>query len=223
MGLFCFHAIISAFLCRWFVSMLDPLLISLDIMGTVVFAITGLLAASRHHLDLFGAVVLAMVTAIGGGTLRDLILNVPVFWLSQTEYIYITVVTTLLVAVYRRTHVIPVQVLLFLDALGLAVFTIIGAQKALSLGYSDVIAIMMGIMTGVVGGMIRDILVGEVPLILRKEIYATASFLGASVYVLAIAWLDSAWLVIVLSMGATLSARLGGVFLGWRLPKFITT
>jgi uncharacterized membrane protein YeiH len=155
--------------------------------------------------------------------LRDLILNVPVFWLTQTEYIYITVVTTLLVAVYRRTHVIPVQVLLFLDALGLAVFTIIGAQKALSLGYSDVIAIMMGIMTGVVGGMIRDILVGEVPLILRKEIYATASFLGASVYVLAITWLDSAWLVIVLSMGATLSARLGGVFLGWRLPKFITT
>jgi uncharacterized membrane protein YeiH len=82
---------------------------------------------------------------------------------------------------------------------------------------------MMGIMTAVVGGMIRDILVGEVPLILRKEIYATASFLGASVYVLAVHWVDVAWIIILLSMSATLAARLGGVFLGWRLPKFITT
>ncbi|MCI4411740.1 MAG: trimeric intracellular cation channel family protein [Thiotrichales bacterium] len=203
--------------------MLDPLLTILDLMGTIVFAITGLLAASRHRLDLFGAIVLAMVTAVGGGTLRDLILNVPVFWLTHTEYIYIIVATTLMVAFYRRAHVIPVQVLLLLDAIGLAVFSIIGAQKALSLGFADVIAVMMGIMTGVVGGMIRDVLVGEVPLILRKEIYATASFLGASVYVVAVSFSSIAWLAILLSMTATLVARLGGVFLGWRLPKFITT
>jgi uncharacterized membrane protein YeiH len=203
--------------------MLDPLLLSLDLMGTVVFAITGLLAASRHQLDLFGALVLAMVTAVGGGTLRDLILGVPVFWLSHTEYLYLIIVTTVLVAIYRRTHVIPTKVLLLLDAIGLAVFTIIGAQKALSLGYADIIAVMMGVMTGVVGGMIRDILVGEVPLILRQEIYATASFLGASVYVVANYWMGWFELVIALSMLATLIARLGGVFLGWRLPKFITT
>ncbi|MCH9742783.1 MAG: trimeric intracellular cation channel family protein [Proteobacteria bacterium] len=203
--------------------MLDPLLTILDLMGTIVFAITGLLAASRHQLDLFGAIVLAMVTAVGGGTLRDLILNVPVFWLTHTEYIYIIVATTLMVAFYRRAHVIPVQVLLLLDAIGLAVFSIIGAQKALSLGFADVIAVMMGIMTGVVGGMIRDVLVGEVPLILRKEIYATASFLGASVYVVAVSFSSIAWFAILLSMTATLVARLGGVFLGWRLPKFITT
>jgi uncharacterized membrane protein YeiH len=203
--------------------MLDPLLLSLDLMGTVVFAITGLLAASRHQLDLFGALVLAMVTAVGGGTLRDLILGVPVFWLSHTEYLYLIIVTTVLVAIYRRTHVIPTKVLLLLDAIGLAVFTIIGAQKALSLGYADIIAVMMGVMTGVVGGMIRDILVGEVPLILRQEIYATASFLGASVYVVANYWMGWFELVIALSMLATLISRLGGVFLGWRLPKFITT
>lgn len=203
--------------------MLDPLLTTLDLMGTIVFAITGLLAASRHQLDLFGAIVLAMVTAVGGGTLRDLILNVPVFWLTHTEYIYIIVSTTLVVALYRRTHVIPVQALLLLDAIGLAVFSIIGAQKALSSGYADLIAVMMGIMTGVVGGMIRDILVGEVPLILRKEIYATASFLGASVYVLAVSFSSVAWFAVLLSTAATLIARLGGIFLGWRLPKFITT
>ncbi len=203
--------------------MLDPLLLSLDMMGTVVFAITGLLAASRHQLDLFGAIVLAMVTAVGGGTLRDLILNVPVFWLAHTEYVYLIVVTTIAVAIYRRTHIIPVSVLLVLDAIGLAVFSIIGAEKALALGYSDVIAVMMGVMTGVVGGMVRDILVGEVPLILRKEIYATASFLGASVYIVGVTWLSIDWLVILLSVTATLLARLGGVFWGWKLPKFITT
>ncbi len=203
--------------------MLDPLLTILDLMGTIVFAITGLLAASRHQLDLFGAIVLAIVTAVGGGTLRDLILNVPVFWLTHTEYIYIIVATTLMVAFYRRAHVIPVQVLLLLDAIGLSVFSIIGAQKALSLGFADVIAVMMGIMTGVVGGMIRDVLVGEVPLILRKEIYATASFLGASVYVVAVSFSSIAWFAILLSMTATLVARLGGVFFVLRLPKFITT
>jgi len=167
--------------------------------------------------------VLAMVTAVGGGTLRDLILGVPVFWLSHVEYLYIIIATTLLVAVYRRTHVIPMKVLLLLDAVGLAVFTIIGAQKALALGYADVIAVMMGVMTGVVGGMMRDILVGEVPLILRQEIYATASFLGASVYVVANQWIGLFELVILLSMVSTLTMRLGGVFLGWRLPRFITT
>jgi uncharacterized membrane protein YeiH len=203
--------------------MLDPLLFSLDIMGTIVFAMTGLLAASRHQLDMFGAIVLAMVTAVGGGTLRDLILNVPVFWLNHTEYVYLIVITTIVVAIYRRTHVIPVKVLLVLDAIGLAVFTIVGAEKALAMGYSDVIAVMMGIMTGVVGGMIRDVLVGEVPLILRKEIYATASFLGASVYVIGFHSLGVDWLIILLSMMATLGARLGGVLLGWKLPQFITT
>lgn len=203
--------------------MLDIGLFVLEIVGTIVFAITGLLAAGRHHLDLFGALVLATVTAIGGGTLRDLILDVPVFWLAHTEYLYMIIVTTILVFLYRRTHVIPIHMLLLLDAIGLAVFTFIGTQKALSLGYADVIAVVMGIMTGVVGGMIRDILVGEVPLILRQEIYATASFLGASVYVLAFHWLSWVELGIVLSLLATLLARLGGVFLGWRLPKFITT
>lgn len=202
---------------------LDPVLLTFEVIGTVVFAITGLLAASRHHLDLFGALVLAMVTAVGGGTLRDLILDVPVFWLNNTEYLYMIIVTTVLVFLYRRAHVIPMKFLLVLDAIGLAVFTFIGAQKALDMGYANVIAVMMGVMTGVVGGMIRDVLVGEVPLILRQEIYATASFFGASVYILSVHYLPWIEVAILLSLLVTLSARLGGVFLGWRLPKFITS
>ncbi|MBD3611938.1 MAG: TRIC cation channel family protein, partial [Hydrogenovibrio crunogenus] len=149
----------------------------LDLLGTVVFAMTGLLAASRKQLDLFGAIVIAMVTAVGGGTLRDLILDQPVFWVEHNIYIYVVVFSTLFLFFYARIKEIPVKLLLSLDALGLAVFSVIGAQKAMALGLSDPIIIMTGVMTGVVGGVIRDVLMGEVPLIFRKEIYATASFI----------------------------------------------
>ena len=137
----------------------------LDLLGTVVFAVTGLLAARRKQLDLFGAIVIAMVTAIGGGTLRDLIIDVPVFWTQQDIYIYVVVISALALFFLARYKRLPVKLLLFLDALGLAVFTVIGTQKAMALGFSDPIAIMTGIMTGVVGGIIRDVLVGEIPLV----------------------------------------------------------
>ncbi|UQB41430.1 trimeric intracellular cation channel family protein [Thiomicrospira microaerophila] len=194
----------------------------LDLLGTVVFAITGLLAASRKQLDLFGAVVLAMVTAVGGGTLRDLILDVPVFWTQQTIYIYVIVISTLIVYVYNRYYDIPMKLLLVLDALGLAVFTVIGAQKAFELGFSDPIVIMFGIMTGVVGGIIRDVLVGEVPLIFRKEIYATASFLGASVLVLGLRFLDSPELAALLAMIVVFGLRMLAIHKNYGLPIFVS-
>lgn len=194
----------------------------LDLLGTVVFAITGLLAASRKQLDLFGAVVLAMVTAVGGGTLRDLILDVPVFWTQQTLYVYVIVISTLIVYVYNRYFDIPMKLLLVLDALGLAVFTVIGAQKAFDLGFSDPIVIMFGIMTGVVGGIIRDVLVGEVPLIFRKEIYATASFLGASVLVLGLHFIENRELAILLAMIVVFGLRMLAIQKNYGLPIFIS-
>jgi uncharacterized membrane protein YeiH len=194
----------------------------LDLLGTVVFAITGLLAASRKQLDLFGAVVLAMVTAVGGGTLRDLILDVPVFWTQQTLYVYVIVISTVMVYVYNRYFDIPTKLLLVLDALGLAVFTVIGAQKAFELGFSDPIVIMTGMMTGVVGGIIRDVLVGEVPLIFRKEIYATASFLGASVLVLGLKFLDSPELATLLAMVVVFGLRMLAIQKNYGLPIFIS-
>lgn len=153
----------------------------LDLLGTVVFAFSGLLAASRKQLDLFGAIVIAMVTAVGGGTLRDLILDQPIFWVKDPTYIYVVTISTIMLFYYARFRSIPVRSLLFLDAIGLAVFTVIGAHKAILLDFDDAIIIMTAIMTGVVGGVIRDVLVGEVPLIFRKEIYATAAFAGASI------------------------------------------
>ncbi|WP_373020054.1 trimeric intracellular cation channel family protein [Thiomicrorhabdus sp.] len=192
----------------------------LDLLGTVVFAFTGLLAASRKQLDLFGAIVIAMVTAIGGGTLRDVILGQPVFWLTQPVYIYVIVLSALFMFFYARFRPVPMRLLLFLDALGLAVFTVIGAQKALALGLSDPIVIMTGIMTGAAGGVIRDVLVGEVPLIFRKEIYATASFMGASVLLLLMQNIESQELAITISILVVLIMRISAIVYNYSLPIF---
>lgn len=200
---------------------LSNIIYSLDLLGTLVFAMTGLLAASQKRLDLFGAIVLAMVTAVGGGTLRDLILDVPVFWTQNTLYIYMIIGLSLFVFFFSRfASQIPVRFILILDALGLAVFTVIGAQKALAFGLSDPIVIMLGMMTGVVGGIIRDILVGEVPLVFRKEIYATASFLGASVMLLGFKFLPSTEVSIVLAMSVVFVLRVLAIRFNLSLPQF---
>ncbi len=192
----------------------------LDLLGTVVFAFTGLLAASRKQLDLFGAIVIAMVTAVGGGTLRDLILDQPVFWVENPIYIYVVIIATLFLFVYIRFKEAPVKALLFLDAIGLATFTVIGSYKAISLGLSDPIVVMTGVMTGVVGGIIRDVLVGEIPLIFRKEIYATASFVGASLLLVLNNLGFGLDLSILLSMLVILFLRLGAIIYNISLPVF---
>ncbi|WP_029407503.1 trimeric intracellular cation channel family protein [Thiomicrorhabdus sp. Milos-T2] len=194
----------------------------LDLLGTVVFAITGLLAARRKQLDLFGAIVIAMVTAIGGGTLRDLIIDVPVFWTQQVIYIYIVVISALFLFFFARFKRLPIRMLLFFDALGLAVFTVIGTQKAMALGFADPIAIMTGIMTGVVGGIIRDVLVGEVPLVFRKEIYATASFTGASIFLLMEHTGFTIEVAVIVSITITLFMRVWAILFNIELPVFIS-
>ncbi|MDG4813601.1 trimeric intracellular cation channel family protein [Hydrogenovibrio sp. 3SP14C1] len=192
----------------------------LDLLGTVVFAMTGLLAASRKQLDLFGAIVIAMVTAVGGGTLRDLILNQPVFWVEHNIYIYVVVFSTLFLFFYARIKEIPIKLLLYLDALGLAVFSVIGAQKAMALGLSDPIIIMTGVMTGVVGGVIRDVLMGEVPLIFRKEIYATASFVGISLLLVLVHLNLAVDLAVILSVVVIFSLRIWAILFNIGLPVF---
>jgi uncharacterized membrane protein YeiH len=152
----------------------------LDLFGVGVFAITGSLAAGQKKMDLFGVVVLALATALGGGTLRDVILGAyPVFWISDTTYIFVG--TTVAVATFVMARFVrpPARALKFADAFGLAVFTVIGTEKAISLGVPGSVGVIMGVMTGVAGGIIRDMLSGEIPLVLKAEIYATASLCGA--------------------------------------------
>lgn len=158
---------------------------TLDLFGTAVFAATGALTAGRKHMDVFGVVVVALVTALGGGTARDIVLGVgPVFWVHDAAYVLVATGAALATFAVARFARLPSRALLFADAFGLAVFTAIGAQKAVAAGAPDLIAVLMGVMTGVAGGMIRDVLCGEIPMILRKEIYATASLAGGTAFVL---------------------------------------
>ncbi|MFV8783674.1 trimeric intracellular cation channel family protein [Microbulbifer sp. SA54] len=163
---------------------MEQLLYWCDLIGIVVFAFTGVLAAGHKQMDLFGAVVLACVTATGGGTTRDMILNIPVFWLAESHYLWIAAATGVISFYLIRYLQVPMRLLMIADAAGLAVFVVIGTQKVLDLGHSPAIAIVMGVMTGTFGGLIRDILCGDIPLLLRREIYATAALSGAAALVI---------------------------------------
>jgi uncharacterized membrane protein YeiH len=188
----------------------------LDLFGTGVFAVTGALAAVRKRMDIFGVAVVAMVTAIGGGTLRDLMLGrVPVFWVRDSWYIVVILAAT--VGTFAWAWVVRHYVahLLVADALGLAVFTVIGSKAALAEHASALVAIMMGVMTGAVGGIFRDVLCNEVPLILRKEIYATASLAGAIIYVAGARWEMNQNLIVPPAMAVVFLTRLAAM--KWQL------
>jgi len=154
-----------------------------EMIGTSVFAISGALAACERRMDLFGGMVLALITAIGGGTIRDVILGHPAFWTQEPSCIWIILVFTILTFLCGRMLTKFSQWLLIFDALGLAVFSIEGTAKALETTYSPLVAVLLGIMTGVGGGIIRDTLSAEVPLILKKEVYATAALIGSVSYI----------------------------------------
>jgi uncharacterized membrane protein YeiH len=158
----------------------------IDLLGVAVFAISGALAGGRKGLDLLGVTIIAMVTSIGGGTLRDLLLDRhPIFWMADPGYLWAVLAGTVATVVYTRLWVATRKALLIADALGLAFFAIGGTQIALHAGKSSLIAVLMGMTTGVAGGVLRDLLIGEIPIILRPgRLYATAAIAGAIVFLL---------------------------------------
>nr|WP_289111000.1 trimeric intracellular cation channel family protein [uncultured Halomonas sp.] len=195
---------------------------TLDYAGVAVFAATGALAASRKQLDMIGFVFLAAVTGIGGGTLRDLVLGVrPVFWVTDPTYLWVILATVGVSLVgFHYIHRLSRGFLPIADAFGLALFTVIGTHKALLLGTSGVVAVLMGMMTGVAGGMIRDVLAQRVPMVLREEIYATAAMAGGIVYV-ALQALDAPLtFAIAASLSVTLGLRLAAIHWHLALPVF---
>ncbi|CAG5087551.1 trimeric intracellular cation channel family protein [Parvicella tangerina] len=154
----------------------------LDYIGVFVFAVSGVSAAASKKLDLFGGVIIAFVTALGGGTVRDVLIDAPIAWMENTEYVYIALGGSLFAFTFRDT-VKKIRKSLFLfDSIGIGLFTIIGLQKAIGFGFSYDIAIILGVITATFGGVIRDILCNDIPLIFRKEIYATACIAGAVIY-----------------------------------------
>lgn len=161
------------------------MLTSVYLIAIIAEAMSGALAAGRRNMDLFGVAVIAFLTALGGGTVRDILLgNFPVTWTQHPGYIYMTLtgglVTIVIARFMRHLH----QLFLVLDAIGLVAFTIIGCNVALDLGYEPIVVVMSGITTGIFGGIIRDIMCGRVPQVLRREIYACVSLVVALLYLL---------------------------------------
>jgi uncharacterized membrane protein YeiH len=155
----------------------------LDLAGVAVFAASGVLATRDRNLDIFGVMIVATFTAIGGGTLRDLLLgHQPIFWVADYTYLVTIVSAVLITIAYLYFLPPPGTMFLVADALGLAFFALSGARLAQEAGHSAPIVVVMGTMTGVMGGMLRDIITAHVPLILRKEVYATAAMAGIGVY-----------------------------------------
>jgi uncharacterized membrane protein YeiH len=200
---------------------MNDLLYGLDIFGTIVFSLSGALMAGRYKLDPFGVVVLASVTAVGGGTIRDVILQTPVFWVVQPIYLYVVLTSALLtIVLIRQPKLIPKRFLLVADALGLALFAVLGTQKSLALGSPLPVAIVMGTITGVAGGMIRDVLCNVIPMILQKEIYALAAMLGGGLFVIfhLLGWSENEATLIAIS-GALL-LRLAAIYWRVSMPAF---
>ncbi|MDE7119612.1 MAG: trimeric intracellular cation channel family protein [Muribaculaceae bacterium] len=160
----------------------ESFLFIIEVIGTFAFAISGIRLAAFKSFDWFGAYVVGLVTAIGGGTLRDLLLDIPVFWMQTWMYLGVTGISLAIVIIFRKMLVSNDRMLFVFDTLGLALFVVIGIQKTLATGYGMWVAIVMGMVTGSFGSVLRDILINETPLFFRKDIYATACIAGGIGY-----------------------------------------
>ncbi|MBP2133751.1 putative membrane protein YeiH [Methanomicrobium sp. W14] len=162
---------------------LGPLNYAIGVIGIAVFAVTGVLAGAKRGMDIFGIAIIALVTALGGGTLRDVIIDTPVFWIQHFEYVWIAVAAAIaaffLEDYFWKTH----KPLLHLDALGVSLFNVQAIDKTLTLGFSPGVAVIMGVVTGISGGIMRDILTDRPNLVLKQELYATPILIGGVMYV----------------------------------------
>jgi len=204
---------------------IPTLILWLDHFGVVVFATSGAIVAAQKRLDPVGLILAATVTGIGGGTLRDLLLDRPLFWLTAWHYVAVTTATALVVyllgwvAPQWSRRLMTSKALDWFDAIGLSVFCLIGAQAALDAGANGFIAVIMGMMTASFGGLIRDIICNEIPMILHREVYATAAAAGAAAFVVAEPLLphDGA---LLLGAFVAFVLRSMGILRGWHLPAY---
>lgn len=198
----------------------DTLFITtIEVLGTIAFAISGIRLAAAKRFDWFGAYVVGLVTAIGGGTVRDVLLDIPVFWMLSFRYLAVTGLSLAAVIIFRQALVRGMRTLFIFDAIGLALFVVVGIQKTLAAGYPMWVAIVMGIITGSFGGIIRDILINDEPLFFRKDIYATACLAGGLVYWLVQQLPGANPIVPQISCAATvIGLRVLAVHYHWSLP-----
>ena len=197
------------------------LLYGLDLLGVFVFALTGALAASRRQLDIVGFAFLAAVTGVGGGTVRDVILGAtPVLWITQPAYVAVCVATA--VATYFLAPFVEYRyrLLLWADAIGISGYCVLGASRALAVDASPFAAVVMGVITATVGGIIRDIIAGEPSVLLRKEVYVTATVAGAGLFVMGSELGMPFWPAALLGAFSAFFVRAGALAFGWTLPTY---
>ena len=200
--------------------MFDTFAAFLDWFGIVIFAMSGALVASRKEMDIVGFILLGTVTGIGGGTIRDVLLGTPVFWISDPAYLAVCVIVSAVTFFFAHVPQSRYRLLLWFDALGMALFAVTGAEKALLLGVAPLVAIAMGVITATFGGILRDILGGESPVILRREVYVTAALAGAALFV-ALS-VSGAQREVCLASGLLLGAgiRFAALRWNWSLPRY---
>ena len=191
-----------------------------EVIGTIAAAISGIRMAAAKHFDWFGAYTVGLMTAIGGGTVRDVLLDIPVFWMQTWWYLAVTGLALSVVILFRNV-LVKTRILFIFDSIGLALFVVIGIQKTIAIDYPFWVAIVMGITTGAIGGVIRDILLNNEPLLFQKDIYATACLAGGLVY-----WLLYALGASPMAQGLACAAtviiiRILAVKYGWSLPVLV--
>ena len=196
-----------------------PFSLIIEVLGTVAFTISGAFSAMQKKLDLFGVLIIAFVTAIGGGTIRDVLIgNTPVTWMKDMVTPLI-ILGTAIVTICFKQLVTNLKITLFLfDALGLGLFTIIGIQKGLDIGLNPGICVALGTITGCFGGVLRDLLLSQIPVLFQKEIYATACIIGGTVYCLSLMFINQQFAEVV-AVVIICGIRILAVRLNWKLPS----
>ncbi len=193
---------------------------TIDILGTIAFAISGVLVAMNKRMDPFGVFIIAFVTAVGGGTLRDLLIgSTPVFWMTNMLFIYVIAAATLLAVVFRNQIKHLRKSLFLFDTIGIGLYTVIGIEKGLNAELHPIICIALGTMTACFGGVIRDMLCNEIPVIFRKEVYATACIFGGITYFVLHEFIGDQNLIFVISLSVVIAVRLLAVIFKISLPN----
>ncbi len=199
----------------------DPVYL-LTMLGTAVFALSGAMAAARQGLDIFGFIVIAMAPAVGGGTIRDVLLgNTPVFWIKDLNYFYISTVVAIIA--FFQVHRLDgkrYSLLVWADAFGLALFTILGTEVAMARNIHPVMIVLMGMLTGTFGGILRDIICNEVPLLLQKEIYMIPAITGSLTYLVLLKLGMAQNPAMLISACATMAVRGPAIIFSWSLPPY---
>ena len=193
----------------------------IEILGTISFSMSGSFAAMQKRLDPFGVLIIAFVTSVGGGTVRDLLLDVPVFWMTDLLTFVLILATCVFSMIFKSIEKNFRVTLFIFDSFGLGLFTIIGIQKGLNEGFHPLICLTLGTITGCFGGIIRDILLNRIPLIFRKEIYATACILGGGAFLLLTRFSTLSYTFVqIFTIILIVTIRTLAVKYHWRIPKF---